>query len=572
MNRRSFLESTSKAKLRNVEILPAVDDPGGISKFANKTLPKVARTTAGIEPYSGPWGFDQVAHLLRRTMFGATKSDIQSMLGLSMNQVVSQLLLDSSAPNPPVNTNSAAIDVPIGQTWVNRPKLDSNGYNPDGGRRTSLKSWWIGLMLGQQISLRERMTLFWHNNLVTEADVVSDARFSYKYLALLRQYALGNFKALAKQVTIDPGMLRYLNGNTSTASHPNENYARELQELFTIGKGPEISPGNYTNYSELDVQAAARVLTGWRDDGTNLISYFTASRHDGTNKQFSSDYGNTIIVGQTGTAGANEVDSLMDMIFAQQETAKFLCRKLYRWFVYYLIDATVESTVIIRLADILRSNNYEVKPVLQALFQSAHFYDPVNIGCIIKDPIHFVVGTCRQTSVIFPESSNVAAQYAQWNYTRTQAANMQLDTCDPPNVAGWPALYQIQQFYALWINSDTLPKRNLYSDTMAGNGHSTSGTKIVIDPIAFANQVSDASDPNKIVPEFSQILFPISITDNQKPFLMDTLIPGLPDYEWTNEWNAYKADPTNATKLAAVKSKLQALIKFMMDMAEYQLM
>ncbi|HEY6192851.1 MAG TPA: DUF1800 domain-containing protein [Bacteroidota bacterium] len=571
MNRRSFLESASKSKLRNVEVLPAVDDPGGISKFANKKLPTVARTTAGIEPYSGPWGSDQVAHLLRRTMFGVTRSDIQSVTGLSMSQIVNQLLLDSAAPNPPVTTNSTDVDVPIGQTWVNSPKLNSNGNNPDGTRRTSLKSWWIGLMLGQPISVRERMTLFWHNNFVTEADVVSDARFSYKYLALLRQYALGNFKTLAKQVTIDPAMLRYLNGNTSTAAHPNENYARELQELFTIGKGPEISPGNYTNYSEVDVQAAARVLTGWRDDGTNLVSYFTASRHDATNKQFSSDYGNTMIVGQTGTAGANEVDSLMDMIFAQPETARFLCRKLYRWFVYYLIDATVESTVIIPLADILRSNNYEVKPVLQTLFQSAHFYDPVNIGCIIKDPLHFVVGACRQTSVVFPDSSNVVAQYAQWNYLRTQASNMQLDACDPPNVAGWPAFYQIPQFYELWINSDTLPKRNLFTDTMAGNGHSASGTKIVIDPIAFANQVSDPSDPNKIVLEFSQILFPISITDNQKAFLKDTLIPGLPDYEWTNEWNAYKADPTNATKLAAVKTKLQALIKFMMDMAEFQL-
>jgi uncharacterized protein (DUF1800 family) len=187
MNRRSFLESTSKSKLRTVEVLPAIDQAGGISKFANKTLPTVARSTAGIEPYSGPWGQDQVAHLLRRTMFGATKSDIQSMLALTMSQAVNQLLLDSPAPNPPVNTSSTDIDVPIGQTWVNSPKLDSNGNNPDGGRRTSLKSWWIGLMLGQQVSLRERMTLFWHNNFVTEADVVSDARFSYKYLALLRQ-------------------------------------------------------------------------------------------------------------------------------------------------------------------------------------------------------------------------------------------------------------------------------------------------------------------------------------------------------------------------------------------------
>src|SRR5258706_16076024 len=103
MNRRSFLESASKAKLRNVEVLPAVGDPGGISKFANKTLPTAARTTAGIEPYSGPWGFDQVAHLLRRTMFGATKGDIQSALGLSMNQGVSQLRPAPPAPHPPGN-------------------------------------------------------------------------------------------------------------------------------------------------------------------------------------------------------------------------------------------------------------------------------------------------------------------------------------------------------------------------------------------------------------------------------------------------------------------------------------
>jgi uncharacterized protein (DUF1800 family) len=266
------------------------------------------------------------------------------------------------------------------------------------------------------------------------------------------------------------------------------------------------------------------------------------------------------------------VDSLLDMIFAQGETAEALCRKLYRWFVYYLIDNTVEANVIAPMADLLRSNNYEVRPVLQALLSSAHFYDPVNIGCVIKDPLEVAAGMCRQFSVVFPDSSNVVAQYAQWNYIRTQAANMQLDACDPPNVAGWPALYQIPQFYELWINSDTLPKRNQLTDTMAGSGHSGSGTTIVIDPIAFANQVSDPSDPNKIVGEFSQVLFPIAITDTQKTFLKDTLIPGLPDYEWTNEWNSYKADPTNAMKLAAVKTKLQALIKFMMDMAEYQLM
>ena len=573
MNRRTFLARTSQKKSRNRELIQPIDlkQTEAVNKFANKELPKVARTMAGLEPYTGTWGFDQAAHLLRRTMFGVKKSDVQGILPLSINQVVSQLLADLTLPNPPVNTNSLDIDVPIGQTWVTAAKTDSNGYNPNSSRIQSMKSWWIGLMLGQGISLREKMTLFWHNHFVSETNVVSDARFSYKQNDLFRRYAFGNFKDLTKQVTIDGAMLRYLNGNTNTRTSPNENYARELQELFTIGKGQEIAPGNYTNYTEDDVKAAARVLTGWRDDGTLITSYFTASRHDTTNKQFSADYGNTVITGQAGAGGANEIDDFLSMIFGQQETAKFICRKLYRYFVYYVIDSTAESNIIVPMANALRSNNYEIKPVLDLLFKSAHFFDPVNMGCIIKNPIESCVGLCRQFSIPFPDSTDVAKQYANWNYIRTQAATMQLALGDPPNVAGWPAYYQIPQYYELWINSDTLPRRNQFSDTLIANGKTTSGFKLIIDPIAFVNQVSNPSDPNVVIAEFAQVMFPMAITANQSAFLKETLIPGLPDYEWTIEWNTYLADPTNQSKLTAVKSKLQALIGFMMDMAEYQL-
>jgi uncharacterized protein (DUF1800 family) len=193
------------------------------------------------------------------------------------------------------------------------------------------------------------------------------------------------------------------------------------------------------------------------------------------------------------------------------------------------------------------------------------------MGCIIKNPIESCVGLCRQFSIPFPDSTDVAKQYANWNYIRTQAANMQLDLGDPPNVAGWPAYYQIPQYYELWINSDTLPRRNQFSDTLIANGKTTSGFKLIIDPIAFVNQVSNPSDPNVVIAEFAQVMFPMAITANQSAFLKETLIPGLPDYEWTIEWNTYLADPTNQSKLTAVKSKLQALIGFMMDMAEYQL-
>jgi uncharacterized protein (DUF1800 family) len=373
-------------------------------------------------------------------------------------------------------------------------------------------------------------------------------------------------------VTIDPAMLDYLNGSTNTKTNPNENHARELQELFTIGKGPEIAPGNYTNYTEDDVKAAAKILTGWRFDSTSLSSYFTLSRHDTTSKQFSADYGGTVVPGSFDPTGHAEIDALLAMIFLQQETAKFICRKLYRWFVYYVIDSAAEANVIGPLADIFRNSNYEIKPVLSALFKSQHFYDPVNIGCVIKSPIDHAVGLCRETGVVFPSSSDLAAQYNHWRYIRTQAANAQMDLGDPPNVAGWAAYYQSPQFYEMWINSDTLPKRVQFSDKLTTTGNRLNGFTLIVDPLAFAAQTSNAADPDVIVAEFALLLFPTALTANQHQFLLDILLSGLPAYEWTVEWIDYITHPTDAAKRDAVKTKLEALLTFMMEMAEYQLM
>ncbi|HUL43887.1 MAG TPA: DUF1800 domain-containing protein [Bacteroidota bacterium] len=570
MDRRSFITSPA-------EFVSSVDDShdagtSAVSQFANKTLPRIPHTSSGLDPLATVPTHDQIAHLLRRTMFGARETDVATLLGMSISGILSTLLADQPAPAPPLNTSSSDTTVPIGQTWVTAAKLNADGTNPNGARITSFKSWWIGRMLSQGISLVEKMTLFWHNHFVSETAVVGDARFSYMQNALFRQYALGNFRTLAGLVTIDPAMLRYLNGNTNTKSSPNENYGRELQELFTIGKGTEISPGNYTYYSEADVQTAAKVLTGWRDDQTNLNSYFTLSRHDTTNKQFSSDYQNTLVTGSSDPGGLVEINAMLDMIFAQTETARYICRKFYRWFVYYVIDDVIEANIIDPLASILISNNYEVKPVLETLLASQHFFDPANVGCVIKNPIDLSVGMCRQMNMAFPSSSALATQYNHWNHVRTQAAGMQLDPGDPPNVAGWPAYYQSPEFHELWINSDTLPKRNQYTDTLNGSGYKNGGFTLAVDPIAFVNTVSNPSDPNVIVSEFAQRLFPIALTANQIQFLHDILLPGLPDYEWTAEWTDYQNNPTDSAKQAAVQSKLQALLTFMMDMAEFQLM
>jgi len=553
---------------------PQQHDSLAASPFANRKIPAVIRTTAGLEPYTGAFGNDQLLHLLRRTMFGPSRADVDLFKGKTMVQVVDQLLAvpPPETSVPVIYATATNETIPIGSTWIDATTNDNSG-----GRTASLKAWWLGLMLHQQPSIREKMVLFWHNHFVTATATVADPRFSYRYLDVLRRFALGGFKDLARQITIDGAMLRYLNGNRNSAAAPDENYARELQELFTIGKGPQVGPGDYTNYTEQDVKAAAKVLTGWRDlknaDGSVAAStsWFDVTKHDLTNKTFSYRYNNVVIIGSGD--GMLEINGLLDMIFAQPETARFICRKLYRWFIYYVIDSWTELNIIEPLANTLRANNYQILPVLQLLFKSAHFFDPLNVGCIIKNPLDHTLGTCRQFSVVFPTASDgPAKQYGMWNYLVGQATAVQQTLGDPPDVSGWHAYYQEPQYHELWINSDTLPKRSAWTSRMVTSGFSTAGAKIIIDPIAYIQTLSDPGDPNVIINETAQYLFASPITDNQKAFLKNVLIPGLPDYEWTIEWVTYIADPTNTTNLNAVKSKLAALLNFMMQMPEYQLM
>ena len=564
MNRRASFAAITDAAL------PEDVDPATVSQispFANKVLPAGHHTTGGLEPYSGPWGNAQILHLLRRTTFGPARTDVDLLKTMYMAQAVDHLLSPPPAEDSmPLNVDSTDL-VPVGETWAYAASANTSS------RTSSLKAWWLGLIINQPASIREKMVLFWHNHFVTEHDAVGEPRFSWRYLSLIRANAIGNYKDLARQMTFDGAMLRYLNGNTNTRTSPNENYGRELQELFTIGKGPEIAPGDYTNYTEVDVKAAAKVLTGWQEDSTVLTTpwssawKFTSSRHDTGNKQFSERYGNRVIIG--GTDGAREVDDLLDMIYAQPETAKYLCRKLYRWFVYYVIDDWTEINIITPMADILRSNNYDIRPALAALLKSAHFFDPLNMGCIIKSPVDFVAGIARQFALAFP--ADTVNLYKMLTYLTGQAATLQQEIGNPPSVAGWPAYYQTPQFYELWINSDTLPRRTTLSNTLVRTGYTTGGIKLIVDPIAFVKTLSNPGDPNAIIDESALYLFAIAITSSQRAFLKETLLPGLPDYEWTVEWAEYTADPANAAKLAAVKTKLTTLYAFMLSMPEFHL-
>ena len=570
MNRRHFLEQNSAVLEKPVRAAaaPRQDPPETISRYANKALPTgLARTTSTLAPYTGAWGYAQAAHLLRRSLFGPTRAEIQAAAGSGLAAVLNALLTPAATPASPVNVSTVDTSVAIGQTWV----AQAFNQNVEGVRRASLRDWWLGLLLNQNTSLTEKMTLFWHNHFVVGLSTINDARMSYEYGRLLRQHALGNVKQLAKDVTVTPAMLRYLNGNQSTAGAPNENYGRELPELFTVGKGPLVGPGNYTNYTEADVQAAAKVLTGWREQATAPVgSYYTAGRHDTTTKVFSAAFGNARLAPN----GAAEYQDLVDLIFQQAETARFLVRKLYRWFVYYLIDAQVETDIIQPLATLLIASNFEVAPVLRTLLGSQHFFDVLNVGCLIKSPLDFTVGLLRQMEVVFPTAaSNLVVQYGMWDYLNSVSYVMQQTLGDPPNVAGWAAYYQTPQFNELWINAVTLPRRNQLTDLFIGAGYSRSGVKLVIDPVALAQSLpaATASDCNLLIDEFVRLMVPIMLTASQRAFLKAALLPGLPDFEWTVEWQAYLAAPANMAKKTAVATKLQAMLRALMGLAEYHL-
>lgn len=529
--------------------------------------------TTGLKRYKGKWEQQQVAHLLRRTMFGARREDLAQLLKKSPKKAVRALIrTEYPVPAPPVNNYNDATytdpDVPPGQNWTMALKYDGMS---NGRRKGSFKSWWLGLMLNQDLSIREKMVLFWHNHFVTETNSVDNAIICYRYNVLLRKYALGNFRELVKEISIEPAMLKYLNGNANSKKAPDENYGRELQELFTVGKGPG------SHYTEADVKAAARVLTGYTIDPKAYTYIFNPNRHDETDKQFSAFYDNTLIKGRKGKEGEQELDELLDMIFAREEVSRFICRKLYRYFVYHTIDETTEREVIEPLATLFRKKKYEIKPVLETLLCSQHFFDAANAGSMIKSPVDLTVGLCREFGVDFPAETDLTTQYGLWEQIRNQTASMQQNIGDPPNVAGWQAYYQEPEYDKIWISSDTLPKRNQFTDTMIGGGYNRAGKKAVIDPIAFSAGFPHPGDPDKLIADAAAALYSVPLSAEQLQFIKtNILLSGLTgmaaDHYWTTAWQNYQEKPDEKNNKNIVTGKLKALYKYLMNLPEYQLM
>jgi uncharacterized protein (DUF1800 family) len=512
-----------------------------------------------IDPLRKPLTAQQAAHLLRRATFGPSPTQIQQFTGQTPQAAVQTLLAAQPTPAPPIDptTTKPFTTLTFSQTQ-------------QGTWQSATKYWWLGLMVNEAPSVREKLVAFWQNHFVSTFAEINDARYVYRQNTVLRRHALGNFRAFVIDITKDPAMLRYLNGNQNVTGKPNENYARELQELFMIGVG---------NYTEDDVKAASRVLTGWTETGyrsevsPDITVTFRTAQHDTADKKFSASYQNKVIKGRTGaTAGDDELGELVDMILAQSETARFLVRKLYRWFINADISPDIEQNFIEPLAQVFRQNNYDIRPVVTTLLTSQHFYDDTLRGAVVKSPLELNIGTLRYFGIKAPDPVTNPTGFTQlMAFIQARNKEQQQDVMDQPNVFGWRPYYDTG-FYDLWINSTTLALRGYFTDLLAGGTVRYGVDKLTLDPIALAKQTSDPSDPVKLIDEWSAALFAVDLTKTQRDFLIDNvLIAGLPRYEWAIEWQAYANDATNRNKQMAVMTKLNTTLQYMFRLAEYQL-
>jgi len=409
--------------------------------------------SAGLETHSAPLEQADVSHALRRCVFGSSPLASPFWIGRSATEFADSMV-DAAMSQPLPSPPSWANESPPGRGSTaqerNAYRMQSNEW------LSAYRVEWLRSMISD--GLRERMTLLWHNHFVTGASKYRHAIYAYRYVNTLRTHALGNFRDFVRAMGLDPAMMIYLDGVQNRVGAANENYARELMELFTMGA---VGPGGGENYTESDVQNVARALTGWTVDSAQIESVFNPQRFDS---------GEKTIFGQTGAFGYHDV---VDLLFEHrgEAIAHFVCEHLYRSLVY----AEPSPIITAGLAAQFIAGDFEIAPVVRTLLSSAHFFDPEVRGSQIKSPIEHSLGLMVETMT---DPSDAALNIVY----RTARENGQ-QLLNPPNVAGWPGHHD-------WMDTSRMPYRWFMSDTiLRGRGASPP------DLVSLAENIHDAGDP-----------------------------------------------------------------------------
>lgn len=595
-----------------------------------------------LTKFTGTLSRKQAAHLLRRATFGATRNQIEEFTGLTIDQALDRLFQALNAPEPP-------IDPETGEAWIlpNTP-----GENNDRAQQNYVRGWWIALMLGLGAnpndklaqSFRERVTFFLHTYFTTISNTVDNSRATYYQLALHRHFILDqalpadqNFKAYTKKICIDNAMLKVLDGTLNVKGNPNENFSREMFELYTIGKGLELKnqvlqqndpisdESDYRYFTEQDIQEAAKILSGYSFDnnfanidpdtglpqgvitGVDEFGEGTARQHDNDPKQFSFRFQNQVISPQADllidgsdpsqASTLQELDDLIEMVFAQVETSRHICRRLYRFFVYHDITIELDDTVINDMVNVFQSNNYKFEPLLRTLLSSQHFFDSAdnnpdndNFGALIKSPLDLITGTINFFEVPLPDyTTDTENFYMTLELLVRQMNNQGMDFFNPFDIAGHEAYFQYPLFNRYWISTNSLTQRYDLLNRLVNQGmdmNMLEPGELGIDVVAYVqNNIPNAiaSDARELVKELVSLLFPLAdrdtlsfdpandddsdITAERMNYLLNFFLGTIdadPEGTWTVRWN-------NGFDPETVQTQLVNLFKALLQSPEYQL-
>ncbi len=492
------------------------------SRTADDTLIHSASPAkAGLEPYSPsnrkPWNQRRVAHLLRRTGFGAPKAQIDQLLLQDPVDAVNAIVdaaINDPLPQPPPWHN----DPPPGE---NASPSEIQAYkDADTRHKNEFRTGWFAEM--RDVGLREKMAFFWSNHLVTEQRKYGLSVYMYQYLTLLRSQGFGNFKSLVYDMGLTPAMLIYLDSVKNKRSGPNENYARELCELFTMGITDERGRENYT---QTDISEMARALTGLRIDEQALTWYLADNVYDDEVKSF---------FGHTGNFG---YDDVVDIIFQERASsiAHHVSGKIYRFFVHAVPDPDIVS----EMAAIFLANDFEIAPVMRALLASEHFFEDTFIGGRFKSPVELLNGLINETGMAVSEDG-VNEMFAN-------ADRLGQKIFDPPNVAGWPE-------YHTWLSTGTLPLRWNHVSQMINGSDEYEALNL----IPIANLMSDPNDPYVLARELTDYFLPQQLEEEEYAILTEVLLDGMPDYEWSIQEQG-------------TKGRLRGFLTFLTQLPQYQL-
>lgn len=460
-----------------------------------------------LSPHLTPLTFGDAAHLLRRTTLNPSWDQISRCVGRTASAVVSEML---AAKEP----------APAEPSWANDPP-EFTDFGTAAKLWPELQQWWADVAI-RRASLRERMVMLWHNTFTTDYITAYYAQWMVGQGRLLRANAY-DFRALATGIIADPAMLRYLNGDQSIKGNPNENFAREWFELFTLGVG---------NYTERDIVEASRAFTGWRISGLK-----------GTYTRGLADLGEKTILGQTGPW---EWSDVVRITLDNPACARWVSAKLLRTFVtYYPSPEDIEA-----LAVLVRANNYDLSKVLSILLTSTGFFDVSIRGSLIKSPADLILGL----------ASICGAQAIERAYIVASMTRLSQEPFYPPTVQGW-------QGHHSWITTSTFPLRQRFAESFIDGKQSgvatrlldTAGKTLTPDVVAVVRSLPNPQDAVKVVEHIAALMLPVPTTQQQRDVLLEIMLAGAQVYEW---------DVNAPSAVQRVKFLMQAIVR----MPEYQLM